>query len=148
MDDVLASIRKIVRAEKDPESVQEAQTVPSETSPVSTGAGMPEEAAPLELTPDMLMSDDGAAPSEEVSMEAPEVYENMQESAGDAMVVDPEVIRRMVREVVMEQLNGPDADSLIRGVIRQELTTGDVGANISKNVLRLIRTEVSNALGK
>ena len=152
MDDVLASIRKIVRAEKDPESVQEAEAVPTETSPLSGNAGMADEsAAPLALTPDMLMADDAAETVEAVAepmAEASEAVETVQETASEAMGIDPDTIRGMVREVVMEQLKGPDADGLIRNIIRAELTTGDVGANISKNVLRLIRTEVGNALGK
>ena len=144
MDDVLASIRKIVRAEKDPEGVQDAQTTTQEPVAEPSYAPPADDSAPLSLTPDMMMDGEAAPAVDAVS----EVVETVQETAGAAMAMDADSIRDMVREVVMEQLQGSDADELIRGVIRQELTTGDIGANISKNVLRLIRTEVGNALGK
>lgn len=148
MDDVLASIRRIVRAEKDPDSVQDAQTLPTETTAPPPEPEAAEEGAPLALTPDMLMAEETAAAMAEPVSDVVEAAETIQETASDAMAIDPDMVRDMVRETVMEQLNGPDADALIRKVIRDELVTGDVGSNISKNVLRLIRTEIESSLAK
>ena len=62
------------------------------------------------------------------------------------MEIDPTAIRDMVREAVMEQLSGPEGDNLIRNVIRDELTKGDTGSNISTNVLKLIQSEIGKAM--
>lgn len=152
MDDVLASIRRIVRAEKDPEAAQDAVEVQADAAEVVASTVGVAESAPLALTPDMRVEDE-MAPEAEMDAHEPaqtpvsaEVGEP--EIAAAAPALDPEMIREMVREVVMEQLAGDDADQLIRGVIRDELVTGDVGANISKNVMRLIQSEISSAMGK
>lgn len=156
MDDVLASIRRIVRAEKDPEAVEEAVTPSADIMPAAPAA---EEAAPLALTPDMRMTE------EAVIADSP-VAEPVAETAIDPMAatmaaatadpvpapvappLDPAMIGDMVREIVMEQLSGPDGDKLIRNVIKDELYSGEIGQNISKNVLALIQSEVGKALGK
>ena len=149
MDDVLASIRRIVRAEKDPEGVQDAEPVVPEPGMQTENIAEAEhsrfdESAPLELTPEMMMEGDAEAVSTEHVSQA---FEDVQETAEAAMAIDPETIKGMVRDVVMEQLNGGDADGLIRGIIRDELTTGEVGSNISKNVLKLIQSEIGKAMG-
>ncbi len=147
MDDVLASIRKIVRAEKDPESVQDAETVPTETTILPPeAAGEAEESAPLALTPDMMMAEETVEAMAAPVAQAPEALDSVQESVGDAMEIDPTAIRDMVREAVMEQLSGPEGDNLIRNVIRDELTKGDTGSNISTNVLKLIQSEIGKAM--
>lgn len=148
MDDVLASIRRIVRAEKDPEAAQEVTETVGEATVDATVA--PAESAPLALTPDMRVADEAA---EDMVGEMPPVAETLESLEPDvapaaSMAMDPEMLRAMVREVVMEELAGADGDQLIRKVIREELVTGDIGANISKNVMRLIRTEVDSAMGK
>ena len=156
MDDVLASIRRIVRAEKDPDGVQNVDGV-TETSDHETAPATPDkvvaapvdDSAPLALTPDMRMGSD--APIVDTVETAPaatpsEFTSDVTTSAYAAP--EPDAIRQIVREVVLEQLGGNDADMLIRNVIRDELVSGDIGSNISQNVLRLIQTEVSKAMGK
>ena len=160
MDDVLASIRRIVRAEKDPETLQDAQVIPETAMPMEPPAAeVVEETIPLELTPDMRMSEEEAAEDAEVSaaeesapmapmaMDEP-VAEPVAAAGAGVEALDPDMIRDMVRDVVMEQLSGTDADQLIRDVIKNELTAGEIGANISNNVLRLIQSEVGKALSK
>ncbi len=160
MDDVLASIRRIVRAEKDPETLQDAQVIPETAMPMEPPAAeVVEETIPLELTPDMRMSEEEAAEDAEVSAaeeSAPMAPMAMDEPVAEPVTapgtgmeaLDPDMIRDMVRDVVMEQLSGTDADQLIRDVIKNELTAGEIGANISNNVLRLIQSEVGKALSK
>ena len=139
MDDVLASIRRIVRSEKEPEpvAVPDAQERPvSAPDPV-------EEDAPLALTPEMMMGDAeveeaSAAPAADVAdtqTPAPAV--------APAATVDPAILRDMVREVVLEQLAGDQAGDLVRNVIRDELMNGEIGANISQNVMALIQSEIA-----
>ncbi len=157
MDDVLASIRRIVRAEKDPETLQDAQVIQETAMTMEPAvAEVVEESVPLELTPDMRMSPEEpeeatssvdvvepVEPVAPVAMDAPSEV-----PSEEAVEFDPDMIRDMVREVVMEQMAGADADKLMRDVIRNELTAGEIGANISKNVLRLIQSEVGKALAK
>lgn len=157
MDDVLASIRRIVRAEKDPETLQDAQVIQETAKTMEPAvAEIVEESVPLELTPDMRMSPeepeeaassaDVVEPVEPVAPVAMDVPSDV--PSEEAAEFDPDMIRDMVRDVVMEQLAGADGDKLIRDVIRNELTAGEIGANISKNVLRLIQSEVGKALAK
>lgn len=135
MDDVLASIRRIVRAEKDPESARE----PAGTAEAARPAQRQEPAftepeVPLALTPDMRMDEDGD-PEEAGSPPPPA-----------AAAPDREELTRMIREVLREELEGGGAEDMVRDIIRDELTTGEIGDNISQNVLRLIRDEVAKAL--
>ena len=157
MDDVLASIRRIVRAEKDPETLQDAQVIQETAMTMEPAvAEVVEESVPLELTPDMRMSPEEPEEAtssvdvvEPVEPVAPVAMDAPSEVPSEAAVeFDPDMIRDMVREVVMEQMAGADADKLMRDVIRNELTAGEIGANISKNVLRLIQSEVGKALAK
>ena len=160
MDDVLASIRRIVRAEKDPETLQDAQVIQETAMTMEPAvAEVVEESVPLELTPDMRMSPEEPEEAEEAtsSVDVVEPVEPVAPVAMDApsdvpseevAEFDPDMIRDMVREIVMEQMAGADADKLMRDVIRNELTAGEIGANISKNVLRLIQSEVGKALAK
>ncbi|MEM7212107.1 MAG: hypothetical protein AAF479_09460 [Pseudomonadota bacterium] len=152
MDDVLASIRRIVRAEKDPETIEDAATSPGDVMPSQTMAAPVEEAAPLELTPEMRMAEESTPEVETpVLDETPPPMDTAPAEAIPAPVappMDPAMIGDMVREIVMEQLSGPDGDKLIRNVIKDELYSGEIGANISKNVLALIQSEVGKALGK
>ena len=134
MDDVLASIRRIVRAEKSPE---DADTVDD----FDDGGPMPQEVlagdmdAPLELTPDMRMSDENAiSPADAVV--PPRMEPDM----------DEEQIKSLIREVVSEEIANGDMNGIVRDVIRDELTAGEIGGNISRNVLALVQSEVSKAL--
>ena len=88
-----------------------------------------------------------SAPMASAAMDEP-AAEPVAPPADGSEAFDPDMIRDMVREVVMEQLAGSDADRLIRDVIKNELTAGEIGANISNNVLRLIQSEAGKALSK
>ena len=164
MDDVLASIRKIVKAEREAggaEPVEEA--VPFDGD------------APLALTVDMMSSQSQPDPVHDV-LEAPVGGDE----AGDARpraadiatyvsapdpieaapvelapepvpqpaptpALDADSLRALVREVIREELSSGEAEGLVRQIITTELTTGAVGANISRNVLRLIRNEIAKS---
>ena len=145
MDDVLASIRKIVRAEKAPEHPENVAQTPPE--PIESDAFPPtaEDSTPLSLTPDMMMDRGAESASTE---ENSQVSEAIEQNAEPVPSMNDDSLREIVRDVVLEQLKGSDADELIRNVIRQELTTGEIGGNISKNVLRLIQNEVGKVLKK
>ncbi len=150
MDDVLASIRRIVRAERDPEA--------EDVTPATVDGDAEAGDMPLELTPDMMSEAEAAAakggsPAEFVSAPEPlddNVFAPPPPAAAAAPAVqalDEDQIRDLVHEVVREELaNGEGAD-LVREIIKAELTTGEIGGNISRNVLRLIRSEVAKAKG-
>ena len=58
------------------------------------------------------------------------------------------MLAELDRVRTLEQyLAGGNAEGLVRDIIKAELTTGDIGANISKNVLRLIKSEIAKANG-
>lgn len=183
MDDVLASIRRIVRAEREADDVgpDEALDV-SDEQQGSTGD------APLALTPDMMSDADevGSPPAGPVPVAVgaraqsdlfrdPGV-EDIGNTIGDArprasdlatfvnapepVEADPvapppvappaisdDTLREMVREVLREEFAHGEAEGRVREIIKAELTTGEIGANISRNVLRLIRSEVAKANG-
>ncbi len=137
MDDVLASIRRIVRSEKDPveqaSEVFDADSQPSEP-PVAD--------QPLALTPDMRSddspsgADDSAAPVTAAAAVATAVGAAASPSGDQAGLQD------MIRGVVMEVLSGDQAGELIRSVLKDELVNGETGGNISQNVMALIQAEV------
>ena len=97
MDDVLASIRRIVRTEKQDEeaggAVEGDDRAPSETG------------EPLLLTPEM-RSDAGAAPSE-LAADIADAQGDAQRDAdpeGEGRAPDPEALRAMLREILLEEL--------------------------------------------
>lgn len=160
MDDVLASIRRIVRAEKDHDAAE----------PVS-GGGRPQYRAPggdepLALTPDMRM-DGGTVEAEAIAMPAEggrsaattapatpagsttpasSAAPEAPAAAAPAVAPDREQLRQMVREILLEELRGDAGSEAVRGIVRDELLNGEIGANISENVLRLIQSEIAKAL--
>ena len=153
MDDVLASIRRIVRSEREPD-VEDAETAEVVEDTAKGGD------APLALTPEMMREageegDDGGAPgpggaAEVVSAPEPPADGGYVPTAPVATAVpgpSDAQIRQIVREVIREELSDGDASGLVRGIIKAELTTGEIGANISRNVLRLIRSEVAKSKG-
>ncbi|MEM6624017.1 MAG: hypothetical protein AAF674_17475 [Pseudomonadota bacterium] len=171
MDDVLASIRRIVHGDRNaPASAASGTTADggeSAPEPPDAGQAAVSDDVPLELTPDMRT--DGADPDQQAADPAPEAPVETpveepappEEMAGpdpqpapaeaappadEGMAIDPDQLRDMVRGAVMEALNGDQGDALIRGVIRDELVNGEIGGNISQNVMRLIQSEVSKAL--
>lgn len=160
MDDVLASIRRIVRSEKEPDDVAPAD------------AGDPAPDMPLELTPDMRtdaekaedLLQEASQPMESAPPEAP-LAENPvadapvagapqggiaqpQTSFDPDPIPDDSQIKDMIREVLREEIAGDQLGEAVRGIIREELMTGEIGANISQNVMALIQAEVASAIGK
>ena len=131
MDDVLASIRRIVRAEKNPE---EGETSMDTTPPFDEAAE-----APLELTPNMRM---------DVGSELDHPMDSEQTAATMATNFDEASLKSMIKEVLLEELQSDQAGELVRSVIRDELVNGEVGSNISQNVMNLIQSEVSKALAR
>ena len=144
MDDVLASIRKIVRAERDPDA---DDAVVADRS--ASGQGD----SPLELTPAMMSEAEEAAAAAGSAAEfvhAPEpLNDNVFAPPPPAAVpaLDEDQIRDLVREVLREELEAGNGAEMVREIIKAELTTGEIGGNISRNVLRLIRSEVAKSKG-
>lgn len=139
MDDVLASIRRIVRAEKQP-APNDATEIEDETIAESEREAGD---SPLALTPDMRLSDAEQAEMNKVDeaasfVSAPPMVEPIPS-------MNDETIKSMIRDVIEEELSSGRGAELVRAVIRDELTTGEIGGNISRNVLRMIRAEVAKA---
>ena len=142
MDDVLASIRKIVRSE----NKAEAAPAPEDgvvDAPLDLTPEMRLDAeAPLALTPDMQTS-----PAEASAVVDTEQTDAVVDMVPGTSLSPPDMsdagLKTLVREIVMEQLSGEDAANLIRDVLREELVQGETGANISQNVMDLIRSEVA-----
>jgi len=138
MDDVLASIRRIVRAEKSPDDIETADELDDGPMPQEVIPG--QEDAPLELTPDMRMVDaEGNSPADAAA--AAVVPPRM-----DTPTMDDDHIKALIREVVSEDIANGDLNGIVRDVIRDEMTTGEIGGNISRNVLALIKSEVAKAI--
>jgi hypothetical protein len=141
MDDVLASIRRIVRAEKEPETQPASRDAPR-------GQGWTED-EPLALTPDMRSdsgSETGTVDPEAIARPAAPALPPAPAEGGEAAMPDRETLRRMVREILADELTNGSADQTVREIIRDELMNGEIGGNISQNVARLIRAEVAKAL--
>ena len=153
MDDVLASIRRIVRAEKD------AHPEPAGANPGWPSGGYGGELsgkpgngdAPLALTPEMRI-DDGPEPE---AIARPAEGTRAARFAGTSAAASPEVVgsaldreilRELLREILMEELATRPVDDAVRGIIRDELINGEIGSNISENVLRLLQSEIAKAL--
>ncbi len=128
MDDVLASIRRIVRAEKQPET---------------PGATDGEVGVPLALTQAMRMSAEEEA---EASLGEQLASDFVTTPPIDGPPSDGGSIRETIREVLLEELAGDAGEALVRKIIRDEMTAGETGGNISRNVLRLIRSEIDKAM--
>ena len=136
LDDVLASIRRMVRTEKE--------------KAVATGSGedeggRPEADEPLVLTPEMRADADADAGAERAPAR-PELAADTAEASGGQELLDREALRVAVRELLREELSGGQAERAVRQIIRDELMGGQIGRNISQNVLRLVRDEVAKAV--
>ena len=136
MDDVLASIRRIVRTEK-----EEAVATASGEGPFEDEGGRLEADEPLVLTPEM-RADAGA----EGAPARPELAADTAEASGGQETLDREALRLAMRELLREELSGGQAEHAVRQIIRDELMGGQIGRNISQNVLRLVRDEVAKAV--
>lgn len=157
MDDVLASIRRIVRSEKEPAEAD----VASEVADLATDAAaetMDAADAPLELTPDMRLDDApetstpdhmSVPPAINPAMDPPPSSETQMESStvpgGTAVATSDDEIREIVRAVLLEELKGDAFADIVRSILRDELYTGETGSNISQNVMTLIETEIAKA---
>jgi hypothetical protein len=140
MDDVLASIRRIVRAEKESGVASASGNGPQEDADRDAGRRVEAE-EPLVLTSEM-RTDGGGPPAPA----RPELGAEAAEASDLPEAPDREALRATLRELLREELSGGPAEEAVRGVIRDELTKGQVGRNISQNVLRLIREEVAKAV--
>ena len=132
MDDVLASIRRIVRADK-----EGAMASTSGNGPNDESRRRPDAEEPLLLTPEMRAEAAGSGTGEVVRGAA---------AGPGAAMPDRDALRAIVRELLLEELSGGAAEDAVRRIIRDELTSGQIGNNISQNVLRTIRAEVTKAL--
>lgn len=61
--------------------------------------------------------------------------------ASDEQVLDEEMLRELVAEVVQQELQ----DDLVARIVRSELQ-GDLGARITRNIRKLVRREIQQAL--
>jgi hypothetical protein len=140
LDDVLASIRKIVRAEK-----EEAVAAASDDGPDDRSHSRPDDDAPLVLTPEMRTDAAAdAAADDDAANDPGEGSEVMVWPASTRP--DGEALQAMLRELLRRELAGGAAEAMVREIIRDELTHGEIGNNVSQNVLRLIRAEVAKAV--
>lgn len=150
MDDVMASIRRIIRSERsaEPETTKESfasdAEVVDETAEVS-----PEANEPFSLTEDMRVEDSEAeAPKPEHDDAAsipptPEVAEPevpQATSVGEVTTAEPDMPQQNA-----VSLDESAIEDMIRRVLREELM-GEIGQNISANVTRMIETEVTRRL--
>lgn len=182
MDDVLASIRRIVRAEKVPEddTKPDLDPVPAEDR---IGRPAPEtEETPLPLTPDMRAADadlaehddgleddfeddeDELLPDELDAVIDADIEEAMEEAQPERLGPPPRVVAssaepaatagavpdyvqidEMVRAAVLEALRGGAGEDLVREIIRDELINGEIGNNVSQNVIALIRRQLAKS---
>lgn len=137
MDDVLASIRRIVRADKEDIVASSSAMGPEDDDP--RGAADAEE--PLALTPDMRVDADATGAAGELAADMSEAG-----AAADWATPNREALRAVLRELLREELSGGAGEDAVRGIIRDELIGGEIGNNVSQNVLRMIRAEVAKAL--
>jgi cell pole-organizing protein PopZ len=149
-----------VDAGREPTLVPSAGLGPTPTSeaPAPAAPDDPGE-VPLALTSDMRLDESDAKGGSDLAqaMDAASTEDPMPESAEEtvsdpvapaAPSIDPETLKGLMRTVILEELTSSDAaGEAIRAVIRDELMTGEIGQNISQNVLALIQAEVAKATG-
>jgi hypothetical protein len=134
MDDVLASIRRIVRNDKDAE--------PGE--PVDRGL-LPEETdnGALLLTPEMRIDAGAEAAGTALAHDADASHAPVEPRAQV-----PDALSALVRAILLEELRDGPARDAVREIIRDELIHGETGGNVSANVIRLVRGEVMRAMSE
>lgn len=167
MDDVLASIRRIVRAEtkSDPEEskaadrsltgadaedgvASEAEAPPAEHVPDAGTGDVSEKTAPAAISD---QNPDDAAPllltpemradragGHEVKSGAPAGT-----AAPAASAPEREILRMLIAEIVAAEMRGDAIRDILRDIIRDELTNGPLGKNASQNVRAMIRAEIA-----
>jgi hypothetical protein len=137
MDDVLASIRRIVRHDKQDAGLGE---------PVDTGVASEETGEePLLLTPEMRID-----PAAEVAGAAAEHDAEASHASVEPAAAPPasDALSMMVRAVLRDELGEGPARDAVREIIRDELMNGEVGGNVTANVVRLVREEVVRAMSE
>lgn len=170
MDDVLASIRRIIRSDKGPGADISAPKPPS-AAPEPAPSSEPADNAPLALTPDMMVSTSAdsdqkkpetdnaplpftsAAPTSDVSPSSGQVMAQPVPADPEKTVVPAPVAPESTAPVVAApQASAPlvldeaAIEGMVRRVLHEELM-GQIGQNISANVQRMIEAEVAK-LGK
>lgn len=172
MDDVLASIRRIVRSERaavrpvdgttsktEPEVSSPGAPAPAVAPPPAGGADMtpaePDADAPLDLTQAMRAEPaPEAPPPPPPTVEAPaaptpeppdaaEEPKPAVEPVADTPTEQPET--EAVEAMLAAGLSRDALVDLIRETVRDELINGEIAKNISANVTRMIREEVAKA---
>jgi hypothetical protein len=155
MDDVLASIRRIVRTER-----QDADAAGTDQTAHGGREGFVHETdieEPLILTPEMRIDrvdapeDSRDAGSAYAPADAPsELDADIADASAAPAMPDAETLRTVLREILREELPQALSDArvadAVREIVRDELVHGEIGDNISRNVERLIRDEVAKAL--
>ncbi|PRY94445.1 hypothetical protein BCF33_0033 [Hasllibacter halocynthiae] len=167
IEDVLASIRRMVSedakgGDPDPGSGERPPVTPLGPSPAAPGA--------LVLTPDFRVHGGqagredpragiteeepraGRTPSAEAAGER-EATAGAEEAesadpakrAEEGAPLDEDALRDVVRELLREELAGGDLRLLIADVLREELQ-GALGERITRNVRKLVRREIGQAL--
>lgn len=165
MDDVLASIRRIVRAETAPDPAESKVDIPP--TEAAAGGGLVSEAeAPL----------GGPAPEaghgEDMSDKAVLAATPEQKPGGDAapllltpeMRADPakghettagaptgpatpaperEILRTLIAELVAAEMRSDAIRDVLRDIVRDELINGPLGENATRNVRAMIRAEIA-----
>ncbi len=158
MDDVLASIRRIVRAEREPGAEGEGGDIPLELTPEMMSGeeaivdNVMTSAADFVTPPEPIDEADYIPPVAAAAVAAARAGDAPQPAGTPEPVATPvpqmpseEDMREMIREVVREELAEGAASGMVRDIIKAELTTGEMGGNISRNVLRLIRNEIAKS---
>lgn len=139
MDDVMASIRRIIRSERAAEPETEKESFATDAEVVDEVANEPaEKAEPFSLTDDMRVEEEGSSqPETEPADTAPVPGPG---SGGEITTAEPEA-----PEQPAVSLDESAIEDMIRRVLREELM-GEIGQNISANVTRMIETEVTRRL--
>lgn len=167
MDDVLASIRRIVRAEtkSDPEESKPADTSLTGAE-AEKGVASEAGASPAEQVPDAGTGDisEKTAPAE-ISAQNPDdpaplllTPEMRADRAGGrraaagapagtaspaASAPEREILRMLITEIVAAEMRGDAIRDILRDIIRDELTDGPLGENATQNVRAMIRAEIA-----
>lgn len=158
MDDVLASIRRIIRAEKEQPTgsampgAQSAMTA----EPVPEPAQATSEPEPMPLTFDMVVeeeTDNSPAPAEnaEPTPVPEEPAADLPEAAEEPALEEPLALDEATIIATSEEpqpapaLDEAAIEEIVKRVLHEALM-GEIGQNISANVKQLVETEVAKQL--
>ncbi|HLS18902.1 MAG TPA: hypothetical protein VK090_03755 [Paracoccaceae bacterium] len=160
MDDVLASIRRIVRAETAAEPAESKADTPQTEAEAGSGL-VPEgkssrgEPAPeagiggdMSGTP-ALAKTSGQEAGEDPAplLLTPEMRADRASGRSPAGPATPaperEILRMLIAEIVAAEMRGDAIRDVLRDIIRDELTNGPLGENATRNVRAMIRAEIA-----